>query len=150
MSRAAALLDEAHARARAGQLPYAGALRPAEAYELWRAGDGAVLVDVRTAAEWTYVGRIPGAVEIEWNVFPSGRNQEFQQQLAAAVPERDKPVLFVCRSGGRSASAAQAAAALGYSEAINVLEGFEGDLDGEGHRNTVGGWRKAGLPWRQS
>jgi rhodanese-related sulfurtransferase len=144
------LLSEAQARARQLSLPYAGALPPREAFELWDTSAKAALVDVRTRAEWSYVGRIPGAIEIEWNHYPSGRNDEFAAQLQSAVPDKESPVLFICRSGARSGSAAAAAQALGYTKAINVLEGFEGDLDAEGHRNSVGGWRKAGLPWKQS
>jgi rhodanese-related sulfurtransferase len=144
------LLAKARAAAAAQSLPFAGALPPGEAFALWTGTPGARLVDVRTRAEWSYVGRVPDALEIEWNQYPSGRNPEFAQQLQAVAPERDRPLLFLCRSGGRSAAAAEAAARLGYTLAINVLEGFEGDLDSHGHRNTVGGWRKAGLPWVQN
>jgi rhodanese-related sulfurtransferase len=144
------ILGEARERARALSLPYAGALPPREAFELWKGSSKATLVDVRTRAEWNYVGRIPGAIEIEWNHYPSGRNPGFAEELQAAVPDLDAPLLFICRSGNRSGSAAEAARALGYANAINVLEGFEGDLDSERHRNSVGGWRKAGLPWTQS
>jgi rhodanese-related sulfurtransferase len=144
------LIDKACNAARHQSLPFAGALSPADAWQLLQTHPDAVLVDVRTRAEWAWVGRVPRSVEIEWNQYPSGRNPEFAAQLQAAIPERAAPVLFLCRSGGRSAAAAETAAGLGYTLAINVLEGFEGDLDGEGHRNTVGGWRKAGLPWIQS
>ncbi|MDW8467882.1 MAG: rhodanese-like domain-containing protein [Burkholderiales bacterium] len=137
------------ARERAVQLnlPYAGALSPAEAYALMRAG--AVLVDVRTKPELEFVGSIPGAVCIEWNFYPQGRNPRFLEELSEKVP-KDRPVMFLCRSGGRSHQAAIAATQAGWREAYNVLEGFEGDKDGEGHRGTLGGWRKAGLPWVQS
>lgn len=144
------LLAAARQRARSLSLPYAGALPPGEAFELWESSANASLVDVRTRAEWSYVGRIPGALEIEWNHYPSGRNLRFEEELQESVPDKEAPVLFICRSGARSSSAAAAAHALGYTAAINVLEGFEGDLDTEGHRNSVGGWRKAGLPWKQS
>ena len=144
------LIVKAREAARAQSLPFAGALSPADSHALLQAGADTVLVDVRSRAEWNYVGRIPNAIEIEWNQYPSGRNPEFAAQLSAAVPDRTRPVLFICRSGGRSAAAAEAATALGYTQAINVLEGFEGDLDGSGRRNTVSGWRKAGLPWSQS
>lgn len=143
------ILDRARARATELKLPYAGALTPAEAYALWQQ-DGATLVDVRTKAEWDYVGRVPGAIEIEWNHYPAGRNPQFADQLRASVTDTARPVLFLCRSGGRSGAAAALAAQLGYGGAINILEGFEGDVDASGHRNTVGGWRKAGLPWKQS
>ncbi|HKA38285.1 MAG TPA: rhodanese-like domain-containing protein, partial [Burkholderiales bacterium] len=110
---------------------------------------GAKLVDVRTRAEWDYVGRIPGAVEIEIVTYPGGRpNPGFMAELESKV-DKAAPVLFICRSGGRSHNAAMLAAQAGYT-AYNVLEGFEGDRDAGGRRNTVGGWRVAGLPWSQS
>lgn len=135
---------------RAGKmgLPYAGALLPAEAHELMKAG--AKLVDVRTKPELTYVGSIPGAVTIEWQTYPGNRpNPEFLGELAA-LTRKDEPVMFICRSGARSHGAAEAAMRAGWRETYNVLEGFEGDKDAEQHRNKVGGWRKAGLPWKQT
>jgi rhodanese-related sulfurtransferase len=135
-------------RARKMGLPYAGALLPAEAHQLMR--EGARLVDVRTKPELQYVGSIPGALAVEWQTYPGGKpNPEFIGQLEAAT-RKDEPVMFICRSGARSHSAADAAMQAGWQETYNVLEGFEGDKDAEGHRNTVGGWRKAGLPWKQT
>jgi rhodanese-related sulfurtransferase len=132
------------------KLPYAGALLPAEAYALLELLPGTKLVDVRTRPEWEYVGRYPGAVFIEWNSWPGGKpNPQFRQELESQVAKTDKPVMFMCRSGARSHNAALAAVEAGYASAFNVLEGFEGDKDGQGHRNTVGGWRAAGLPWVQ-
>jgi len=129
-------------------LPYAGALLPAEAHQLMQAG--AKLVDVRTKPELAYVGKIPGSLAVEWQTYPGGReNPEFLAELAAAVP-KDQPVMFLCRSGARSNAAAEAATRAGWKEAYNILEGFEGDKDANQHRNTVGGWRKAGLPWTQT
>ena len=129
-------------------LPYAGALLPAEAHELMKAG--AKLVDVRTKPELLYVGSIPGAVTVEWQTYPGNRpNPEFLGELAA-LTKKDEPLMFICHSGARSHSAAEAALRAGWRETYNVLEGFEGDKDGEQHRNCVGGWRKAGLPWVQS
>lgn len=129
------------------KLPYAGALLPAEAHALMQSG--AKLVDVRTDAELNYVGGVPGSEHIEWSNFPDGeRNPRFVEQLAQAA-KQDEPVMFLCRSGVRSHNAAIAAAQAGWKEAYNVLEGFEGDKDASGHRNTVGGWRKHGLPWIQ-
>ena len=135
-------------RARKMGLSYAGALLPAEAYELMKGG--AKLVDVRTKPELLYVGSIPGAVTIEWQTYPGSRpNPEFPGELAA-LTKKDEPVMFICRSGARSHGAAEAAMRAGWRETYNVLEGFEGDKDAEQHRNSVGGWRKAGLPWVQS
>jgi rhodanese-related sulfurtransferase len=135
-------------RGRQKGLPYAGAVTPAEAHALMQAG--AKLVDVRTDAEVHYVGAVPGSDHIEWSTFPDGQqNQQFLAQLANAAG-KDEPVMFLCRSGVRSHNAAMVAARAGWTAAYNILEGFEGDKDGEGHRGTVGGWRKAGLPWVQS
>jgi rhodanese-related sulfurtransferase len=140
--------QKAKERGRKMQLPYAGALLPAEAHALMQAG--AKLVDVRTDAELHFVGSVPGAETIEWNTYPEGqRNPAFLEQLAEAV-RKDEPVMFLCRSGVRSHHAAIAATSAGWTDAYNILEGFEGDKDGAGHRNVAGGWRKAGLPWMQS
>jgi len=129
-------------------LAYAGALLPAEAHKLMQAG--AKLVDVRTKPELLYVGKVPGSLAVEWQTWPGNReNPEFLGELAAAVP-KDQPVMFLCRSGARSHSAAEAAMRAGWKETYNVLEGFEGDKDAAQHRSSVGGWRKAGLPWVQS
>jgi rhodanese-related sulfurtransferase len=144
------ILDVARKRAREMGLPYGGALTPREAHEVWRGKPGATLVDVRTRAEWDYVGRIPDAVEIELQTYPGGRpNPGFVAELERQV-EKQGPVLFICRSGGRSHNAALLALKAGYADAYNVLEGFEGDRNEKGQRNTVGGWRAAGLPWVQS
>jgi rhodanese-related sulfurtransferase len=135
-------------RAKKTGLGYAGALLPAEAHALMQAG--VKLVDVRTKPELAYVGKIPGALAIEWQTYPGNRpNPEFLGELAASV-SKDEPVMFLCRSGARSHGAAEAAAQAGWRESYNVLEGFEGDKDGEQHRNSVNGWRKAGLPWIQT
>jgi rhodanese-related sulfurtransferase len=144
------ILAAAQKRAREEGLSYFGALTPLEAYALLAANPGARLIDVRTRAEWDYVGRVPGSTLIEWNTYPSGaRNPAFLDQLQGSMEHRQAPVLFICRSGQRSDSAARVAAAAGYAMAFNVLEGFEGPKDGDGHRGTLGGWRKAGLPWVQ-
>ena len=149
MGKLTELLTLAQHRAKALNLPYAGALTPAEAYDLLRLAPGAKLVDVRTRAELDWVGRVPGAVEVEWNAYPGGvRNEHFVAQLKQQV-NPESLVLFLCRSGARSDGAARAAMEAGYGSAFNVLEGFEGDKDANGHRNTVGGWRHAGLPWQQ-
>jgi rhodanese-related sulfurtransferase len=138
-------------------VPYAGDLTPREAWELLEKEQNAVLVDVRTKAEWSYVG-IPelaplgrNVVLIEWTTFPDGRrNPAFVDQLAEAGADPEAPVIFLCRSGQRSIGAAEAATAAGFPQSYNVLEGFEGPLDPERHRGTETGWKAAGLPWRQS
>ena len=144
------VLGSARKRAQEMGLEYSGAVTPQEAHEIWRNAPGAKLVDVRTRAEWDYVGRIPGAVEIELLTYPGNRpNPGFVAELERQV-DKKSPVLFICRSGGRSHNAALLAKQAGYNASYNVLEGFEGDRDGSGHRNSVGGWRHAGLPWTQS
>lgn len=144
------ILARARQRGQTMKLPYAGALLPAEAHVLMQQIPGAKLVDVRTQAEWDYVGHVPESVLIEWNTYPSGqRNQQFLEQLQSKVPKTDAPMMFLCRSGARSHHAAMAATQAGYSNSYNILEGFEGDKDADGHRNTVGGWRVASLPWTQ-
>lgn len=144
----AEILERAHARALERKLPYKGALLPQEAWELTQQ-TGAKLIDVRTRAEWDWVGHVPDAVEIEWNSWPDGEpNKNFIAELATLVP-KNVPALFLCRSGARSHGAAIAATKAGYTDSYNILQGFEGDKDEAGHRNTVGGWRAAGLPWFQ-
>nr|WP_235578385.1 rhodanese-like domain-containing protein [Pseudorhodoferax sp. Leaf267] len=127
---------------------YAGDVTAELAHRWWQAGE-AVLVDVRTDAEREWVGFVPGALAVAWKQWPGmAMNEDFDSALRAAVPEGGK-VLLLCRSGVRSVAAARRATELGI-EAYNILEGFEGDPDGEAHRNRKGGWRYRGLPWRQN
>lgn len=150
MGRLNDILSLARERAQAASLPYAGALTPAEAHEVWQLAPGAKLVDVRTRAELDWVGRITGAVEIEWQTYPGNQpNPNFLAQLRQQI-DREALVMFICRSGARSNASARAAGEAGYAESYNVLEGFEGDKDANGQRNHIGGWRRAGLPWQQS
>lgn len=143
------ILQAARERAQRMGLPYEGALLPHEAHELMESAPGAKLVDVRTRAEWDWVGRIPGAVEIELLTYPGSRpNASFLAELERRV-DKEALVMFICRSGGRSHNAAELAMQSGYTQCYNVLEGFEGDKDAAGHRNTKGGWRARGLPWAQ-
>ena len=139
------------ARERGNGLPYAGAVTPQEAHELIRSNPSVRLIDVRTNAERDWVGRVAiddaqhGAVQ--WSTYPGGvPNPEFVQQLSQ-VANKDDVLLFLCRSGVRSRHAAKLATENGFANSFDILEGFEGDKDAEGHRKTVGGWCKAGLPW---
>jgi rhodanese-related sulfurtransferase len=148
MGKLTDLLNLARTRARELGLPYAGALTPSEANEIWQLAPGAKLVDVRTRAEWDWVGRIPGAAEIEWASYPGNQpNTDFLAQLKRQV-DSESLVMFICRSGVRSHKAASLANESGFAECYNVLEGFEGDLDANGQRGRIGGWRYAGLPWK--
>ncbi|VTU18788.1 molybdopterin biosynthesis protein MoeB [Variovorax sp. PBL-E5] len=127
---------------------YAGDVTPEQAAE-WMHSGQAVLVDVRSDAEREWVGYVPGAVALAWKQWPGmAPNAGFDEGIRAAVPAGKKAVLL-CRSGVRSIAAAKRATELGI-EAYNILEGFEGDADAEGHRGRKGGWRLRGLPWKQS
>lgn len=126
---------------------YAGDVPPQLACQWWQQGD-AVLVDVRSDAERDWVGFVPGAVALAWKQWPGMvMNAAFDEAIKEAVPAGAKVVLL-CRSGVRSIAAARRATELGL-EAYNILEGFEGDADDQGHRGRKGGWRFHGLPWRQ-
>ena len=136
-------------------MSYAGDVTPAEAYAAVTGADDAVLVDVRTRAEWTFVG-VPdlstqegSLLFVEWSTYPDGRvNERFVDEVRAAGLVPGRPVYLLCRSGVRSRSAAEALTAAGLGPAYNVAEGFEGPHDGNAHR-TVSGWKNAGLPWSQ-
>ncbi|MBO6518589.1 MAG: rhodanese-like domain-containing protein [Rhodospirillales bacterium] len=135
---------------------YAGDLSPRESWDLLQEDKSAVIVDVRTDAEFAYVGGPdPDAMKntflkISWITFPGmDRNPHFEDAVRDAVPDKDTPILFLCRSGQRSASAAKALTALGYTRCYNIAEGFEGDKDADKHRGTVNGWKVRGLPWVQ-
>ena len=133
----------------AASLGYAGDIAPGQAWQLVQSGQ-ATLVDVRTAEELHWVGRVPGALHVEWAIGRDQvRNEHFLEQLAAAVPQ-DRQVLFLCRSGVRSVAAAKAATEAGFRSAWNILQGFEGPIDQQKQRGRIGGWRSAGLPWQQS
>jgi rhodanese-related sulfurtransferase len=150
MGKISAILEQAQVRAKQNNLPYSGALLPAEAQQIWQLAPGAKLIDVRSKAELDFVGRVPGAVEIEWATYPGMvLNPNFMAALRQQV-DQEALVMFLCRSGTRSHSAAVAAEQAGYNEVYNILEGFEGDRDVHKHRNTIGGWRAAKLPWEQS
>lgn len=147
------LLAQARERAQARELPYLGALTPPEAWTLLNSDDNAVLIDVRTDAELDWVGHVSFSEDrsfhIEWNNYPEGiRNNDFIAEIKARV-QADQTILFICRSGARSHHAAALAAKHGFKQAINVLEGFEGDKDDHHRRSSVNGWRFHGLPWEQ-
>ncbi|MDN7657137.1 rhodanese-like domain-containing protein [Burkholderia multivorans] len=151
MSTLEQLYAKADERRAQASLNYAGALLPAEAFELLQLDPSARLVDVRTRAELDWIGRpLVGDgqyLHVEWSRYPGGvPNTEFLDELRAAVSP-DTPVLFLCRSAARSKLAAVAAAQAGFRKAFDLLEGFEGAKDAEGHRKTVDGWCFRKLPW---
>jgi rhodanese-related sulfurtransferase len=135
---------------------YAGDVAPEDAYAALAAEEDAVLVDVRTTAEWNYVG-FPDlsalgkrVVYVEWQRFSDGAvNGDFVEQLQDVGLPDGAPIYFICRSGVRSIAAAEAATRAGLGPAYNILEGFEGPTDENGHR-AVSGWKNSGLPWRQA
>ena len=137
--------------------PYAGDVSPADAWSALKADPAAQVVDVRTTAEWNFVG-IPDLSSanrevqlVEWQSFPTmAANPEFMAQVSAANADKNAPIFFLCRSGARSRAAAIAATRAGYTRAYNIAGGFEGDLNAERHRGSNNGWKASGLPWRQS
>ena len=150
MGKITDILNVAQSRAKELKLPYEGAMMPDEAYEMMQTAPGAKLIDVRSRAELDFVGRIPGAVEIELLTYPGMKvNHNF---VAALEQQVDKEALsmFICRNGARSHQAAQIALQAGYTDCYNVLAGFEGDPNADKHRNVLNGWRMLGLPWEQS
>jgi rhodanese-related sulfurtransferase len=142
------ILAEAAARGAAKSLAYAGEVTPREAHELQLTA-GAHIIDVRSRFEYQYIGRVPGSSLIEWKFWPSGElNPHFLAELQRQC-RPDDIVLLLCRSAVRSHAAAVVAAGAGFKRVCNILEGFEGDLDANGQRGRLGGWRLAGLPWVQ-
>jgi len=135
---------------------YAGDMVPATVWRELSEDPTACLLDVRTNAEWSYVG-LPDlasvgkqTVCVSWKLFPdNAMNPSFVEQVRAAGVTDGQRVFLICRSGQRSRDAAIALTAAGYKVCYNVAEGFEGDKDAAGHRGTVNGWKVAGLPWRQ-
>ncbi len=140
---------------------HAGDVTPREAWDMLKSDPKAQLIDVRTTAEWMFVG-LPdlsplgrSAVTVEWTTYPSNaRNAEFENLVAAKLKANgagaDTPIVFICRSGVRSLAAAKAMTAAGYQRCFNITGGFEGDLDAEKHRGRRNGWKLAGLAWTQS
>lgn len=132
---------------------YKGDVNPQEAFDEMSRNGNAVMIDVRTRAEWAFVG-VP-AVErlatISWQKFPSMQvNEEFVAAIEETGIGKNADIYLICRSGSRSAAAASLLTEAGYTSCYNVAEGFEGDLDGSRHRGKKNGWKARGLPWIQS
>ena len=147
-----AALEQARAEAAESGLPYAGGVTPPTAWELVRTGQ-ALLVDVRTGEERACVGRVPEGGHVPWATGTAlTRNPRFVRELEAKLAKdggKDAVVLLLCRSGKRSALAAEAAAKAGFTQVFNVLEGFEGEIDALQQRGHGDGWRFHHLPWVQ-
>ena len=135
---------------------YIGDLLPSEAWKLLRSEQDSFLIDVRTSAEWHYVGN-PNLqpigmtpIQIEWRLLPSmEKNLMIANELTSIIPNKEAKLFFLCRTGGRSMEAAIEITNLGYKYCYNILNGFEGDLDGNFQRGKVSGWKAEKLPWRQ-
>lgn len=137
-------------------MSYAGDVDPTEAWKMLSLSEQATLVDVRSQAEWSFVGTPDlSAINkrpllLQWQVFPTMmQNPDFVTALGAAQPDKDAPLLFLCRSGARSRAAAIAMTAAGYRHCYNVADGFEGAADAARHRGQTAGWKASGLPWVQ-
>ncbi|SFU29240.1 thiosulfate sulfurtransferase [Polaromonas sp. YR568] len=142
-------LEEAREAAQQAGLPYAGGVPPQLAWQLFSSGE-ALLVDVRSGEERKFVGHVPGSLHVAWATGTAlTRNPRFVRELEAKVGGKEAVVLLLCRSGKRSALAAEAAAKAGFTQVYNVLEGFEGEIDAQQHRGVADGWRFRGLPWEQ-
>ncbi len=143
-------LEAARAVALSTGLPYAGGVSPTVAWRLFESGQ-VQLVDVRTTEERKFVGHVPASSHVAWATGTAlTRNPRFARELEAkVVGGKEAVVLLLCRSGKRSALAAEVAAKAGFTRVFNVLEGFEGEIDEQRHRGTADGWRFHGLPWVQ-
>ena len=135
---------------------YAGDISPEDAWKILKSEPSSMLIDCRTNAEWSYVGVTDLSeigkeqVNLSWKVFPEMEiNPYFQNTVRDVCPNKNAKLLFLCRSGVRSIEAAISATEAGYYNSYNVLEGFEGEKNSEGHRNQMGGWKFRGLPWKQ-
>ena len=126
-------------------------LNPRQAWDLLQQNTDAVLVDVRTKVEHAFVGHPLGAIHIAWKEAPDWQvNPKFVAEVEKLVPDKNAPVLLLCRSGQRSLDAAKALEEAGFRRLINIVDGFEGPLDQHNHRGSLGGWRFNDLPWAQS
>lgn len=126
-------------------------LSSTEAHAVLAADSNAVLIDVRDPVEFSFVGHPTDAINIPWKFAPEMRdNPDFLAQVQQRVRDPATPILLLCRSGQRSLAAAKLLNEVGYTQLANIEDGFEGPLDADKHRGTLGGWRFHGLPWVQS
>jgi len=140
------IIERAENRARERGIAYRGLLMPEEAWTLVQDDSSAKLVDIRASEELTLIGRVPGALEIQWKLYPDWRlNPNFLSEIKAHLGPTDR-ILLLCRSGIRSREAAEFLAREGFRNSFNVLEGFEGDKNSASQR-VVAGWKARGLPW---
>ena len=135
---------------------YAGDLSPQQSWDMLSETPKAQMIDVRTDAEFAYVGNpdlssiSKEVVQVYWQVFPAmDVNPDFVAQIGEAITDKETPLLLICRSGVRSLYAAETLTTVGYTECYNIAGGFEGDKNTQGHRGSVNGWKVDGLPWKQ-
>jgi len=126
-------------------------LLPSDTWALMQANPDALMIDIRMEIESMYVGRPPGAVHISWYEYPefTADTAAFCAAVLAEAGRKDRTVLLLCRSGQRSVDAGRALEADGFTDVVNVLHGFEGDLNANFQRSSLNGWRFDGLPWEQ-
>lgn len=126
-------------------------LDPKQSWAFLQKNPTAVMIDVRTTIEHSYVGHPPEAISIAWKEFPEMKeNEKFVELVEAKMIDKTTPILLLCRSGVRSLAAAKVLEQAGYQHLINIAEGFEGDLDEQQQRGNINGWRFNGCPWKQS
>jgi len=143
------LLDRARTLGQQQGLPFAGSLTPVDAWRLVQAGL-AILVDVRTAEERKFVGFVPDSLHVAWMTGLSlNRNPRFVKEFEIRLKNRSAVALLLCRSGKRSAAAAEALSRAGFDQIFNIEGGFEGEINARQQRGFLGGWRQSDLPWVQ-
>ncbi len=137
-------------------LDYAGDLSPEKSWDILKKEGDSYLVDCRTSAEWAFVG-VPDleslkkkVIFIEWQIFPiMEKNSRFLQEISENITDKNSKIIFLCRSGARSRSAAEFLTSQGYSNCYNCSDGFEGSHNEIGHRGKINGWKHSNLPWKQ-
>ncbi|MDB5975718.1 MAG: hypothetical protein JWR07_2478 [Nevskia sp.] len=146
---ASEVFAQARQHASSQGLAYAGGIAPRQAWALVSSG-AATLLDVRSAEERKFVGQVSDSQHVAWATGTSlTRNPRFAREVEAKFKDKNAVLLLLCRSGKRSAAAAEVLAKAGYTNAFNVLEGFEGEIDQQQQRGKADGWRHHGLPWIQ-
>jgi rhodanese-related sulfurtransferase len=136
---------------------YEGDVSPLDAWEMLKSDPNSVLIDVRTSAEWAHSGYpvLQGlenlTLQLSWRLYPNMEfNPYFVQTISKEIPEKDRKLLFICRTGSRSKEAAIKMTQEGYKYCFNIEDGFEGALDENHQRGRVNGWKFNKLAWEQS
>jgi rhodanese-related sulfurtransferase len=126
-------------------------LEPKAAWDFLQAHPDALFVDIRMEIEHLYVGHPPGVVHVAWYEYPDMHvdRERFVAQVLREAGGPQRPVVLLCRSGKRTVEAGLTLEAAGFREVVNVVHGFEGELDEHFQRGRLNGWRFDGLPWEQ-